>query len=435
MSFELSTERAVSRIRARESTIHAYVTTRTDEALSEARVRAGEKPRSALHGVPYGLKDEWDTAGIATTGGSHRHRDRVPHVDSDVARVFRDSGAVLVGKTNLSDLGLSPESSSWVGGSTRNPHDLRRTAGGSSGGAAAAVADGMQAFDWGTDIGGSIRLPAAFCGIYGLRLSSETWPITSLFPNLPKSLASMCGQGPMTKTLPQMKTVLDVARPVIRSGPSRSFALRGAYLHVPTSLGEWPSFVADVQPAISRAVEGPVVPRAPLPSTDESLRINASLWSSHLEELLEADPTIEFGEGVIAVLSSLLLRGSLGDRRFHPRTAELLLLILLGRYTLYTNSERAKRQGKMVKDAFYDLFDRGYVVVSPVVAYPAPIVGRTNYNMQILANTVPGNIADATGLAVPFGRFKNGMPRAIQLLGPAGSESALIEIAEKLQSA
>jgi hypothetical protein len=338
--FQLTTSDAVRRIRAREKTIHAYVTTRTDEALMEAEARASETPRSLLHGVPYGLKDEWDTAGIATTGGSHRHRDRVPEVDSDVARVFREAGAVLVGKTNLSDLGLSPEASSWVGGSTRNPHDLRRTAGGSSGGAAAAIADGMQAFDWGTDIGGSIRLPAAFCGIYGLRLSSETWPITSLFPNLPRSLASMCGQGPMTTTLPQMKAVLDVARPVIRTGPARKFSLRGAYLHSPVMLGEWPSFAEDVQPVLARAVEGPVIPRAPLPDTEETFRVNVSLWASHLDELLEADPTIEFAEGVVAVLSSLLLRGRFGDRRFHPRTAELLLLILLGRYTLYTNSAR-----------------------------------------------------------------------------------------------
>jgi Asp-tRNA(Asn)/Glu-tRNA(Gln) amidotransferase A subunit family amidase len=178
-----------------------------------------------------------------------------------------------------------------------------------------------------------------------------------------------------------------------------------------------------------------VIPRAPLPDTEETFRINVSLWASHLDELLEADPTIEFAEGVVAVLSSLLLRGRFGDRRFHPRTAELLLLILLGRYTLYTNSERAKRHGRTVKDSFNEVFDRGYIVVSPVVSYPAPIVGRTNYNKQIIANTVPGNIADATGLAIPFGRFDNGLPRAIQLLGPAGSESALIEIAERLAPA
>src|SRR5262245_54652058 len=139
--FTLDVIAAVERIRQRNPVLHAFLHTRLDAALAEAAARAREAPRSPLHGVPYGLKDHWDTAGIPTTAGSYRHRDRVPSQSAPVHQAFEAAGAVLVGKTSLSDSGLAPESSNWIGGPVRNPHDLARTAGGSSGGSAAAVAD------------------------------------------------------------------------------------------------------------------------------------------------------------------------------------------------------------------------------------------------------------------------------------------------------
>jgi len=154
-------EDAVERIRLRNPTLCAFVTTRLDQALERDAELARAEPRSPLHRVPYALKDLWDTAGIPTTGGSDRFIDRVPETSSPVFEVFEAAGAVLMGKTNLSDMSLPPEATSYVGGATKNPHDLERTAGGSSGGAACAVADGMVAFDWGSDFGGSIRMPAA----------------------------------------------------------------------------------------------------------------------------------------------------------------------------------------------------------------------------------------------------------------------------------
>ena len=126
-----------------------------------------------LAGIPYVLKDTWDTAGIVTTGGSFRHRDRIPTQSSKPHRAIEATGAVLLGKSNLSDLAFSIESDNHLFGPVRNPHDPSRTAGGSTGGGACAVASGMAAFDWGTDFGGSIRLPAAFCGVVGLRLSAR----------------------------------------------------------------------------------------------------------------------------------------------------------------------------------------------------------------------------------------------------------------------
>src|SRR5207245_3173714 len=123
------------------------------------------------HALHCSSTDQFDTCCLPTTGGSWRYRERRPTVDSPIVTALEEAGAVLLGKTNLSDMGLVPEASSWVAGPTRNPFDPTRSAGGSSGGSAAAVAYGFSAFEWGADIGGSIRLPAAFCGILGLRLS------------------------------------------------------------------------------------------------------------------------------------------------------------------------------------------------------------------------------------------------------------------------
>lgn len=109
-------EQAIGRIDERNPSLRAFVSTRLDRALQEHAELRNEPPRSSLHGAPFSLKDTWDVGGEITTGGSHRYRDRVPPAHSPVYEVFRDAGAVLVGKTNLSDLMLFPESANYVGG-------------------------------------------------------------------------------------------------------------------------------------------------------------------------------------------------------------------------------------------------------------------------------------------------------------------------------
>ncbi len=444
-NFTLTTESAVERIRLRNASLGTYVTTRLPEALQQSVARKAEAPRSSLHGVPYSLKDEFDTRGLRTTGGSYRHRDRIPSESCTIHEVFEDAGAILVGKSNLSDMGLPPEACSYVGGAARNPYDLSRTAGGSSGGSAAAVADGMAAFEWGADIGGSIRLPAAFCGVLGLRLSSETWPIpaTGFFPRVPTGLSWMCGHGPFTRTVPQMREVLAIAAPRARTGTAATFALRGACLHVPSNLGKWPSFVADVTPHLRAAIETDVSVASDgrrtrsqheLPSSARLREVYGAVWASHFEDLLASDPSITLGEGVRAALSSIVFRGRLGDRRFYPSAGELLALIAVGRYTIFRDRARALRDAHDVRARFAELWARGVLVVAPVCAFPAPRVGRSNYNLDLLSCTVAGNLADATGLSIPFGSFDDGLPRAVQLLGPPGCESLLLDLAERLEA-
>jgi Asp-tRNA(Asn)/Glu-tRNA(Gln) amidotransferase A subunit family amidase len=125
--FGIDVDAAVARVRERDPLIHAFITTRLEEALADAHALAKERPRSPLHGVPYSLKDEWETKGLTTTSGSARYRTRISTESSSVHRAFEAAGAVLIGKSNLSDLGIAPEASSYVGGTTRNPHGLPRS--------------------------------------------------------------------------------------------------------------------------------------------------------------------------------------------------------------------------------------------------------------------------------------------------------------------
>jgi len=427
--FPLRVEDAVRRVREHGERLACHVSTRLDEALAEDGDRTGP-----LAGVPYGLKDEFDTPHLPTTGGSWRHRDRrTPGAKSAPYRAFDDAGAVLIGKSNLSDLGLAPEASSWVGGSTLNPFDPARTSGGSSGGSAAAVAYGMHAFDWGTDIGGSIRLPAAFCGVLGLKLSDATWPIRELFPRVPESMGWLCGQGPLTRTTEQMRAVLDVAATTMRSELTPPpFEPARVELYAPEP-GRWGSFARDLRPVLEEALELPVDDASAIPPPAAVREIYAGVWASHLDDLLEAEQDIDLARGIAAVLSALVFRGRIfGDRRFHPITAELLLLITIGRYTIFRDKDKARRRAFAVRDTFRDLWADRRMIVAPVTAHPPPKLLRSNWNTELLAYTVQVNLCDATGLSVPFGTFDGRLPRAIQLLGPPGSERALLDAADRI---
>jgi len=203
-----------------------------------------------LAGVPYVLKDTWDTAGIVTTGGSWRHRDRIPTESSHAHAALSAAGAVLLGKSNLCDLAFSVESDNHLRGPVRNPHDPSRTAGGSTGGGAAAVADGMAAFDWGTDFGGSIRGPASFSGVVGMRLSAEAWPVGwHHFPRIQPALQPLCGMGPLASSVAGVRAVTRAVRGALRVAdlPDFDADLSKVVIYAPDRAhdGEWPTFVSD----------------------------------------------------------------------------------------------------------------------------------------------------------------------------------------------
>jgi Asp-tRNA(Asn)/Glu-tRNA(Gln) amidotransferase A subunit family amidase len=423
--FERSVEDAARRIEELDAFCRAYITTRLDAA----RRQAAAGTTGPLAGVPYALKDLWDTADMPTTSGSARHRNRLPSQDSPPRRVFDAAGAVLLGKTNMSDLALLPEASSWVGGSTRCPFDPARTSGGSSGGSAAAVAYGMAGFDWGSDFGGSIRLPAAFCGVLGMRLSTTTWPVIGDFPGTPAGgVHAMNGQGPLTQTVDEMRAVMAAAEPMRTA--TAPFELSGIAVWAPDH-GLWPTFAGDVWPHLGAVAR---VEAADLPPTTRVRNMAIGMYAAHFDELSEAEPTLPFVEGLSAALSALLFRGAFGDQRIHPGTAKILLLMFLGRHTLFRDKRRVLTAVDAFRAQVRRLWDRGLVVAMPVCAFPPPRIGTSSDNTQLISCCVPGNLLDATAISIPFGAFEGTprLPRALQLMGPPGSENALLDAAERL---
>ncbi len=213
------TELLVARIDAVNPAINAVVELRTDEALGEAAAadRALEEGEQLgpLHGVPMTVKDSFDVAGLHTTWGNAQFADYVADADATLVRRLKEAGAIVVGKTNvhfmLADFG---QTANELYGVTNNPWDAGRTPGGSSGGGAAALAAGLTFLEYGSDLVGSIRIPASFCGVYGLKPSAGIIPTTGFqvpgTPPSPPELTYMSAVGPLARSASDLRTALEV---------------------------------------------------------------------------------------------------------------------------------------------------------------------------------------------------------------------------------
>ncbi len=200
----------LERIQKLNPKLNAYITVNADQAKAEARkaeeIIQGEKEIPLLLGIPISIKDLTFTRGIRTTGGSLVYADFVPNEDTaPVERLLR-AGAIILGKTNTPEFGLSPTTENNLGGDCCNPWDLDRVPGGSSGGAAASVAAGLTTVATGTDGGGSVRIPASFCGVYGFKPSKGLVPSTAGFGGMPHFSVL----GPLTRTVIDAAVVLNV---------------------------------------------------------------------------------------------------------------------------------------------------------------------------------------------------------------------------------
>ena len=214
-------EACLDRIEAVNPKLNAVVQLRAEEALQEAERADSEllrgEPRGPLHGVPMTIKDSLDTADLITAWGTIGRKDFMPNEDATVVRRLKNAGAILLGKTNTPELTLSYSTDNSVYGRTNNPYDLERTPGGSSGGSAAIVASGGSPFDIGSDTGGSIRLPAHFCGISGIRPTAGRVPRTGHAFPAGGAADRMTTIGPLARNVADLAYIL----PVI-AGPDSS---------------------------------------------------------------------------------------------------------------------------------------------------------------------------------------------------------------------
>jgi aspartyl-tRNA(Asn)/glutamyl-tRNA(Gln) amidotransferase subunit A len=429
MIFGRSLEQCEAAIRERNDSVRAIL-----EVVPNPKKAPNSRENTPISGVAYSLKDTWDTAGIKTTGGSWRHRDRIPERSSKIFSAFENAGAILIGKSNLCDMAFSLESDNHIFGPVRNPWDPTRTSGGSTGGGAAAIAAGMSNFDWGSDFGGSIRMPAALCGVAGIRLSHTTWPIPDFFPVTPELDVELHGMGPLAKNVAGLRAVLDAVRDDLKTGVKTPiFKADRVALVIPDgpTIGEWPTFVSDAERALKK-IGATIDEGAKTPSPNKADKLYDAYLSSNFLKFLEINemPTPDAIRSVVLGLASW---GKL-DKNFHPNTALLLGIIALGRGTLHRDPKATKARVDQLQNTCNEIWSRGTLLVSPTTTFPAPHHGRALLTRRLVAFAKLGNLIDATAVAVPFGKFSNGLPRSMQVLGPAGSEEAVLDLGEKLEA-
>jgi aspartyl-tRNA(Asn)/glutamyl-tRNA(Gln) amidotransferase subunit A len=256
------TQACLTRTEKLQPLLNAYITVTGDEALAAARMLDAElqrgKWRGPLHGIPMALKDNIDTAGVRTTGASHLFKDRVPDQDAEVVRRLKNAGAILLGKLNLHEFAYGGTSAVSYFGPVHNPWDPLLTPGGSSGGPGAAVAAGMCFASIGTDTAGSVRIPASYCGIVGLK---PTYGRISIRGIIPLSW-SLDHAGPMCKTVEDTAIMLNLIAGYDPQDATTVDAPVPDYMHAltrPTSklrlgLPRKP-FFDDLNPEVGKAIE------------------------------------------------------------------------------------------------------------------------------------------------------------------------------------
>ncbi|WP_331766389.1 amidase family protein [Embleya sp. NBC_00896] len=414
----------LDRIAALDGRVGAFVRVRADDALVEADSVDARPDRSELPlaGVPIAIKDNIAVAGEPMRSGSAATPATPQAVDHPVVARLRAAGAVVVGQTNLPELGIYPFSDS-VYGTSRNPWNLEVTAGGSSGGAAAAVAAGMVPIAHGNDGAGSIRIPAADCGLFGFK------PGTGLVPAEigPDSWDGMSENGPLTTTVADAALMLAVmAGADVAGADPEPAGIRVALSVKPPVAGivVHREFKASVGAAgrllrgLGYAVE-PAEPKYPLWA---ALAVN-SRWLA-----LPARDAAPY-------LADPKLRGRLETRTVrHARAGRIAAAVRPPRDT-----DRSRFRAAMAP--FFDRFD---VVVMPTLAQPAPAArrwGQGSWSSSFVTSgryapmTVAWNLAGYPAATVPMGEGPNGLPSAVQLVGRPGSESLLLAVAARIEQA
>jgi amidase len=428
-------ERALGRIAATQSTLNAFRLVCAESARAAAveadrRIAAGE--RLALLGVPVAIKDDVDLEGEPTAFGCAGAFPGKP-ADSEVVRRLRAAGAVIVGKTNTPEIGLYPFTEGLAFGVTRNPWNLNHTPGGSSGGSAAAVAGGVVAGALGSDGAGSVRIPAAWCGLVGVkpqrgRISS--WPEAESFHGL------SC-PGPLTRTVADAALMLDVL-----SGPHAGDLHRPPPPHV--------SYVeaAATEPGRLRIALSLAHPFSAAPVTlDPEIRTGivriAGVLADLGHDVIEADPRY----GLMGL--TLVARGQAGVHEWSANVPDRALLDPRTRSTARVGRLFAGRMLRLARRAEPRLarrvgamFDDVDVVLTPVSASPPLRVGATAgrggwATDQIMVRACPyawpWNVLGWPGMSVPAGLTTNGLPIGAQLLGAANTEGRLLALAAQLE--
>jgi aspartyl-tRNA(Asn)/glutamyl-tRNA(Gln) amidotransferase subunit A len=435
-SVELTTS-ALERIQRLDARLNSFVAVTADLALRHARqadedLRAG-RDRGPLQGIPIAVKDLFLTKGIRTTGGSKIYEHFIPEVDAAVVEKLAAAGAVPMGKLNMHELAYGITSANPHFGPVRNPWQTDHSPGGSSGGSGAAVAAGFVFAAMGSDTGGSIRIPASFCGTVGIK---PTYGRVSRYGTLPLGY-SLDHMGPLTRSVRDAGVVLNAIaghdprdpassrRAAPDFVPADGCSIRGMRIGVPENF-----YFERVDPEVEAAVRGALRQAESQGAEVKPIRVPDIVGLNAVARV------------VLLAEASAVLEPFLNDRRqFGP---DVLALLDQGRLlpaTDYINAQRLRR--KMRRD-FAELWAEVDCIVTPATPAPAPrsgektvSLGGQDEDVRLAATRLVRGI-NALGLpavSLPCGVTAAGLPIGAQIVGPAFQEAEILRVAAALEEA
>jgi amidase len=432
-------EAHIARIEATHAALNALVTPTFDQARAEARAAAEavarDEPLGPLHGVPFTVKDSLDVAGVRSTAGLTSRSGHVPPADAVVVARLRAAGAIVLGKTNTPDNCWSQETENLLFGRTNNPWVSSRTVGGSSGGEAALIAAGGAPLGIGSDIAGSIRLPAHFTGIVGLRPTSAALPEQGQWPPTPGRLADLEAVGPFARYVEDVALAFDVMSGVAPK-PLDLGLLRGQPVACWLGDGLIPSSAAVRAGVRVAAWALERAGMAPVTSAPRSRWLAILGWSAYQGQHERRSIAAGFGGGEPwSPLAELwrVLRGQ-------PRVSPGALMYWLGSHygSLLANwlGVDGRRWRENLRTEIHELIGDHGVAVSPIFPTTAPHHGWSRRALFVAMNyQVWVNLAGLPGLTVPVGRARSGLPIGVQIVGAPGAERAVLAAGLAVQQA
>jgi aspartyl-tRNA(Asn)/glutamyl-tRNA(Gln) amidotransferase subunit A len=431
------TSACLSRIERLNPELCAFIGVSAPRAMDRARAAdaelAAKRDRGLLHGIPLALKDLIHMRGVPTTGGSKLNAGLVPDADATAVERLEAAGAIILGKTNLHEMAYGITSANPHYGVVRNPWDRGRSPGGSSGGSAVAVAAHMVYAALGTDTGGSIRIPSAFCGVVGLK---PTYGRVSRHGVLPLSW-SLDHVGPMARSVRDAALLLNVIagydphddgssrHPVVDFVPEDDCAIRGVRIGFPENF-----YFERLDPDVESAVRSAIARTESLGAEIKPVRV------PDMEALNTIGRMVQISEASAALEHHLEHREGIGD--------DVRALLDQGRLVAATDYIQAQRLRRRFQREFEKVWTEVDCLIAPATPNVAPRIGATTIQLGgreedvRLATTrlVRGiNVLGIPALAMPCGLSSEGLPAGIQIIGRAMDEALILRVGAAMEDA
>jgi amidase len=426
------TELYLERIQRIDRELDSFVTVRAEEALVEARAKDETGSEAPFHGVPIAIKDLTATAGIRTTYSSRAYADHVPDFDTAVARRLREAGFVILGKTNTPEFGTVAFTESDLNGNTRNPWNLERTPGGSSGGAAAALAAGLVPIAHGSDGGGSIRIPASCCGVFGLKPSRGRVSAAPFH-----SLEGLSTPGPLARSVGDAAALLDVLEgyeagdPWWAPPPERPFVDE-----VATSPGRLRIAVTDTPP-----IDVPVDHEC-----RSALRSAAELFAELGHDVFDGTPPWREPD----LMDTFIVVWQVGPA-LHPVADPGLLtplnrgLVESSQATSAADYARAVARLQALARQVVAFWQETDIVLTPTLALPPVPIGwqeavegpieQLLRNAEFTPFTAIVNLTGQPAISLPLHWSTDGLPIGVHAIGPPAGDALLLRLAAQVETA